>query len=146
MKQIRKIKAKRFLSFGEEGIELDLSQLGKIVNIRGVNHDYGKDASNGSGKSSILEVIVYGLFGKLLKNLNHKTASHVYSKKGLEVEIEVDNLRIVRKRNPDILQLFEDGIDISKGGIPATQEEINNRLRLNYDAFVNVACFGQHSF
>lgn len=95
--------------------------------------------------SSIIECVVYALYGELLKGLNHKTASHIYSKKGLEVEIEVDDLRIVRRRNPDVLELYEKGVKISGGGIPATQQEINNKLKLSYDGFVNVACFGQHS-
>lgn len=140
---IKKVRAKRFLSFGEDGMEIDFTKFGRIINIQGENHDYGPGFSNGSGKSSCIEAIVYGLYGKLMKGLNHKAAGNIYSRKGLEVEVEVDNLRIVRRRNPESLELFENGVPIAVGGIPATQDEIVRRLRLNYSGFCNVSMFGQ---
>lgn len=142
---IKKVRSKRFLSFSDEWQEIDFTQLGRIVNIKGINEDYGEGYSNGSGKSSCIEMIVYGLFGKMLKNLNHKSANNIYYKKGLEIEVEVDNLLIRRKRNPDSLELFENGKRVDVGGVVSTQEEINSRIKLNYDSFCNVAVFGQHS-
>ncbi len=142
---IKRVRARRFLCFGEEWVDIDFTKLGKVINIKGENLDYGKEHSNGSGKSSILEVIVYGLYGKLLKGLNHKNANHIHSKKGLEIEILVDDMFIRRTRSPDTLTIEIDGKAAEVGGLTSTQEEINRRLKLNYDGFINVAVFGQHS-
>lgn len=147
--KIKYLRAKNFLSIGNDDIEIDFTQYGNIVQIKGENRDHGPGASNGSGKTSIVEVIVYTFFGNLMKNLNHKEAINIKSKKGLETEVHFDldghNYKIVRKRIPDRLEFWEDEVDKSVGGIPTTQEEINKVIRLNYTAFINVVCFGQHN-
>jgi len=140
---IKRVRARRFLSFGEEWVEIDFTKLGRIVTINGVNEDYGEEHSNGSGKSSCLEMIVYGLYGKLLKGLNHKSANHIHSKKGLEIELWVDDMFI--RRSKDSLTIEIDGKPGEEGGKTSTQEEITRRLKLNYNGFVNVSMFGQHS-
>lgn len=147
--KIRYIKARNFLSIGEDPIEIDFTKYGNIINIKGRNLDVGKDASNGSGKTSIISIIPYVFYGKLLKGLNHKEAINIKSKEALEAEIGFDigddKYRIIRKRKPDRLEFWKNGKDESVGGIPSTQEEINKVIKLNYNSFVNVVCFGQHN-
>lgn len=69
--ELKKIKAQNFLCFGEQGIEIDFQNYGPVVVVTGKNLDV-KDgdlnSSNGSGKSSIMDALLYGLFGKTLKN------------------------------------------------------------------------------
>lgn len=147
---ITKISAKRFLSIGDEGVTVDFRNLKKIIHVIGENRDSGTNkASNGSGKSALLETIVYGLYGKLLKNINHKEAINVFCKKGLEIIIDftIDNAnyQVVRRRKPDELLLYKDGENISLGGIPATQQLLEGILCLNYESFINISFFGQHS-
>ncbi len=142
---IKRVRAKRFLSIGEEWADVDFTKLGQIISIMGVNEDYGPGHSNGAGKTTCGEMITYGLYGKLLKGLSHKSANHIHSKKGLKVEIWVDDMFIRRTRSPDTLTIEIDGQPAEVGGKISTQEEINRRLKLNYDGFVNVAMFGQHS-
>lgn len=150
--KIKYIRAKNFLSIGETPVEIDFSKYGNIINIKGENLDVGEGASNGSGKTTIVEIIVYALFGKLIKGLSHKEAINIKNKKGLEVEILFDKYRIVRKRKPDELHLWESEqniwnkeTEISLGGGPATQDEIQRRIKLSYNAFINIVCFGQHN-
>ena len=63
--------AKNFLCFGEEGIELNFKNYGKVVLVKGYNYDdvdeEGNPSSNGSGKSAIADVIAYALYGKTVK-------------------------------------------------------------------------------
>lgn len=144
------LKAKNFLSIGEEGIHIVFDELGKIVVIKGINLDISPRASNGSGKSTvILESLTYGFFGKVVKNLAHKEVINKKTKKGLEIEVCFEiggsEYRIIRKRKPDALYLFKDGDDITLGGMPATQAEIERIVRFNYEAFINVVCFGEHN-
>ena len=143
------LKAKCFLSIGETGIHIEFDKLGSIVVVKGHNLDIGPQSSNGAGKSTLIECIVYGLFGKLIKGLPHKEALNKKLKKGLDIELcfelNESEYRIHRTRKPDKLELFKDGEDITLGGMPATQEEIENIVRLNYDSFVNIVCFGEHN-
>jgi DNA repair exonuclease SbcCD ATPase subunit len=143
--KIKYLKIKNFLSVGEKPLEIDFTKYGNIVNIRGSNLDAGPGASNGAGKSTIIEGLVYGLYGKLIKGLSHKEAINIRSKKGLEVEVHWDNYKAIRKRAPDRLHLWEDDKEISLGGIPATDELMRSIIKLNYNSFINIACFGQHN-
>ena len=70
--------AYNFLPFGPEGIQLNFDNYKNIVLVRGENRDAKnldpmlpsdelKISSNGTGKSSIQEIISYGLFGKTVK-------------------------------------------------------------------------------
>lgn len=143
------LKAKGFLSIGDEGIHIRFDKLGNIVVVKGQNLDVSPQSSNGAGKSTLIECIVYGLFGKLIKGLPHKEALNKKLKKGLEIDLAFDlgehEYRIVRCRKPDKLDLYKDGEKVTLGGMPATQEEIENIVRLNYDSFVNIVCFGEHN-
>lgn len=145
--QIKYIRAKNFLSIGEP-IEVDFTKYGNIITIKGENRDQGPNASNGAGKSTLIEVIVYAIFGELMKNLNHKRAINIKAKKGLEVEVRFDldghSYSIIRKREPNSVEIWKDGVNESKGG-KDKQEEINKIIKLNYTAFINVVCFGQHN-
>jgi DNA repair exonuclease SbcCD ATPase subunit len=68
----KRIKASNFLCFGDQGIDINLEQLNDIILIKGTNCDVvgesGKFSSNGSGKSSIPECIIYALYGKTIKS------------------------------------------------------------------------------
>ncbi|MFX8508306.1 hypothetical protein ABTL86_19530, partial [Acinetobacter baumannii] len=100
-------------------------------------------------KSTVLEMIVYGLYGNVLKEMSHKNVLNGKIKKGLEVEVRFQKdgaeYRVVRKRKPDALELWKDGVDVSLGGMPATQAEIERVIGLTYKAFTNIAFFGQHN-
>lgn len=143
--KIKYVKAKNFLSVGKEAIEIDFTKYGNIINVLGKNHDRGENASNGSGKSSILEIIVYGLYGKLIKKMSHKEAINNKTKKSMEIEIHWDDYRIVRTRKPDSLRFWKGEEELTLGGIPATQDEVVKRIGLSYQAFINTAFFGQHN-
>jgi DNA repair exonuclease SbcCD ATPase subunit len=159
MKKInfKKIKAKNFLCFGKDGIEIDFSKYDNIVLIRGKNYDVSTDEkdvvsfSNGVGKSSIPQIIVYGLYGKTIrkpKKIGHKDVINHSSSKDLIVEVYWDDYKVERRRKPDTLRLwksnegvFDDSTEITLGGMPATQKEIENILGLNYETFVNIFVF-----
>jgi DNA repair exonuclease SbcCD ATPase subunit len=146
--RIKYIKARNFLSIGEDQVEIDFTKYGNIINIKGKNLDNGVDASNGAGKTTCLQIASYALYGKLIKGLNHKEAINVKNKEALEVEIGFDigndKFRVIRKRKPDRLEFWKNGKDESAGG-RGIQEEINKVIKLNYNSFINIVCFGQHN-
>lgn len=154
------VKAQNFLCFGPAGIEINFENLGNIVLIRGRNLDVSsadeeseeaKGASNGAGKSSVPELIVYGLYGKTIKRpkkIGHGDVIHNKTGKKLYVEVRWDNYRAVRTRKPDGLRLWEsaDGVwnettEITLGGMPATQTLIEDKVGMSYETFVNVCVF-----
>jgi len=153
--RIKYIKAQNFLCFGSEPIEVDLSQRGKVVLVKGINLDVQEGestaASNGAGKSSIPEIIVYTLFGKTIKHpkkIGHRDVINNSTGKGLRTEVVWGDYRAVRTRKPDGLRLWEspegvwdDSTEITLGGQPATQRLIEEKIGLNYETFVNVVVF-----
>ncbi len=154
------VKAQNFLCFGPGGIEIDFEKLGNIVLVRGRNLDVSaadeesqeaKEASNGAGKSSVPELIVYGLYGKTIKRpkkIGHGDVIHNKTGKKLMVEVRWDNYRLIRTRKPDSLRLWEsadgvwdDSTEITLGGMPATQQLIEDKVGMSYETFVNVCIF-----
>lgn len=152
---IKYISAQNFLCFGKDPIEVDLSHRGRVVLVQGINKDVqdgdSKAASNGAGKSSIPEIIVYTLFGKTIKHpkkIGHKDVINNAVGKGLRTEVQWGDYRVVRTRKPDGLRMWEssDGVwdestEITLGGQPATQKLIEEKIGLNYETFVNVVVF-----
>lgn len=147
--------AENFLCFGAKPVEIDLTKLGRIVVVKGENLDTNpKNAdgdSNGAGKSSVPEIPIYTLFGKTIrrpKKLGHGEVINFKTGKKLRTETRWDKYRVVRTRKPDTLRVWEseDGVwdkstEITRGGIPATQELIHEILGLTYETFVNVSVF-----
>jgi DNA repair exonuclease SbcCD ATPase subunit len=157
-----------FLPFGPEGIELHFDHYGNIVLIRGENRDAKqidptlpsdefKISSNGTGKSSLQEIIVYGLFGRTVKRpekVEKDDVVHNLVKKDCKIELVFDKYRIVRTRcdggNPkkNSLRFWESdkGIwdkdsEITVGDQRVTQKDIEKKIGLSYDAFVNMCIF-----
>lgn len=143
------MKAKNFLSIGKDGIHIAFDKLGNIVVVKGKNLDVSPESSNGAGKSTLIECLVYGLFGKLIKGLPHKEAINKKTKKGLEIELcfELNGVeyKIHRKRKPDDLLLWKNGVKETLGGMPDTQKGIEAAIKLNYESFINIVCFGEHN-
>jgi DNA repair exonuclease SbcCD ATPase subunit len=151
--QFRRASAKNFLCFGPEGIELDFTSYGNVVLIKGINLDTGNDvnpSSNGAGKSSIQDIISYAIYGKTVKSpkkMTHDKVINSHSKEKLVVELEFDDYKIVRSREPNKLQLFysKDHIwdkqsDISVGATE-TQAKIEKIIGLTHHAFCNIVIF-----
>lgn len=149
------IYAQNFLCFGPDAFELNFDNYSNIVLIRGNNLDIkeidDKVASNGVGKSSIPEIIVYTLFGKTIKHpkkITHKDVINNQIGKNLKTEVRWGDFRVVRTRKPDTLRMWEDknqewtdDTEITLGGIPATQKLLEEKIGLNYETFVNVLVF-----
>jgi len=161
MKKIdfKKIKAENFVCFGDKGIEINFQKYGNIVLIKGKNLDTAlsestseaKISSNGCGKSSIPEILVYGLFGKTIKKpkkISHKDLLNHTTGKKMRVEIEWDQYKVLRTRKPDGLRLWksaegiwDDTTEITLGTMASTQKSIEDILGLSYETFVNIVIF-----
>lgn len=154
------LSAKNFMCYGEDGIKIDLTKYGNIILIRGENQDVSDEeeriSSNGTGKSTVPEILVYTLYGKTIKDkLKHQDVIHNKVGKGLVTEVRWDKYRVVRTRQPHSLRIWEkenadwDSLsdkeladcEITLGGMPATQDLIVEKIGLSYEAFVNIVVF-----
>ena len=143
--KIKRIKAKNFYSFQE--LDLDFNKLNGIVRITGKNKDSG--GSNGSGKSSILESVVWGLFGKTIRKSTEESLVNNITGKNCEVAVLIENsgleIQIRRTKRPTSLNLFVDGVNKNAESAVETQKRIEELLQLDYKSFLASVVFGQHS-
>ena len=116
--KIKFIKAKgiNFLSFKK--VELDLTAKG-ITLIQGKNDDR-RGKSNGSGKTSLVQLFPVAWFGRTFKNQKHDRWSNRWSKESAFSEVthktaDGKKIKIVRGRRPPLLQMLVNGKDISSG-------------------------------
>jgi len=158
----KSLSAKNFLCFGPKGIDIKFDDYGSIVFIRGENRDVKKCeenlpsdevkiSSNGSGKSSIQEIISYGLYGKTIKKPSAITKDGVINNlvgKNCLVELCWGNYKVARSRKKNYLRFWEsekqewnDATEITTGSMDETQILIENAIGLSYEAFVNICIF-----
>ncbi len=134
------LKITGFLSY-QDTVELDFTKF-DIACISG---------HNGAGKSSLLDAITWVLFGQARKrddsliNLQSKAAEVVYV-----FEYEGARYRVQRtmprgKKKLLEFQIDDDGLwrPLTEHSLRATQERIEETLRLDYETFVNAAFFLQ---
>ena len=163
--EFKRAAAWNFLPFGPEGIELEFAKYGNIVLIQGENKDAKsidssqpidsvRVNSNGSGKSSIQELIVWSLYGKTIKRPEKIAIDDViHNKIGKDCKtlVDFDKYRVVRTRSckgKNSLRLWEsdqgiwdDSTEITQGTMPLTQKKIEEKVGLSYDSFINICIF-----
>jgi DNA repair exonuclease SbcCD ATPase subunit len=156
-----------FLPFGPDGIEIKFKDYGNIVFVEGTNKDAKpideslpddlKISSNGTGKSSIQEIIVFALYGKTIKRPEKISVDDVvHNKIGRDCKcvLEFDKYKVVRtrmeggKKNKNSLRLWEsedgkwdDTTEITLGGMATTQKKIDEIVGLSYEGFINICIF-----
>lgn len=139
---INKIEIKNFYSIRE--IKLNFENYKGIVLIEGKNKDNG--GSNGSGKSSIIEAVVWGIFGRTIRKSTEEALINVYDNKNCSVTITVNNnIVIQRNKKPTSLKFFVGTEDKTQESALKTQELIEQTLNTNYKTFLASTVFGQHN-
>jgi len=140
--RIKKIRIRNLYSI--EDLTLDLENYKGITLIEGINKDAG--GSNGSGKSSLIEAIFWGLTGKTIRKSNENAIVNNKSKKKCCVEIYLDNGALIRRqRKPTFLEFFVNDDNRTKDSVPTTQAEIEKELGFNYKSLLCTSFFGQHN-
>ena len=139
MKYIKSVSIKNFFSYGPQETVIDLSGNG-ITNISG---------SNGVGKSTIIEAMLFALYGKTRQE---KVADVVNRSVGKDCKVSVEFVgdddevyKVLRYRahttHKDKVYLFKGDKDISSKNISDTNEQIIDYFGMPYVAFVNSTVF-----
>ena len=142
--KINKVEIEGFLSIKDQTINFD--DFKGLVNVVGLNKDTKPHSSNGAGKSSIIEAVVFALFGKTIRKTTEKSITHSVSRSKCKVTLTVnDNVVITRTKKPPSLILEIDGEPYTKEGILQTQEYLEKTLNTNYNVFLASMVFGQQN-
>jgi len=142
--KINKVVVENFLSIGKT--ELDFDKYSGLVHVIGKNEDTRPFSSNGAGKSSIVEAVVFALFGKTIRKTSEKSLINTFTTGKCKVTLTVnDNVVITRTKKPPSLIVKVDGKSVTREGVLQTQEYLEGILNTGYNVFLASIVFGQQN-
>jgi DNA repair exonuclease SbcCD ATPase subunit len=151
---LKNLTLRNFLSIGQvtQAINFDRSDLTLIL---GENLDLGGDgARNGTGKTSLLQGVSYGLFGVAINNIKKDNLINRTNAKGMLVTVEFSirgmEYKIVRGRKPNILKFYinnqeQQVTDDSQGDSRETQTAIERVLCMSSDMFKQIVALNTYN-
>ena len=145
----KNIKIENFLSLGE--VDLDLNDRGYVL-IKGVNNNPEDAAgSNGTGKTSILEALVWCLTGTTMRGVK-SNVTNMYAEGGCKVEltfsVDEDNYKVIRTRDHKeygtTLKIYLNDKDVSGKALRDTEKLLDEYLPdLDINLIGSVIVLGQ---
>ncbi len=153
MLTIKNVTAKNFMSVGNntQAVNFDTEQLTLVL---GHNLDLGGDGSrNGTGKTTIINALSYGLYGEALTNIRRDNLINKTNGKGMIVTVDfvIDGreYRIERGRRPNTLKFFIDGVenadDEQQGDSRETQKEIERVIGFPHNMFKHLIALNTYT-
>lgn len=148
----QRLTIQNFLSI--RSVTLDLNNRGMVL-IKGKNLDNDSIDNNGSGKSSIIEALVYVLYARTVRGLKGDSVVNNISKKNTKVYLDLvddngDEYRIARYRKHSINKnksiLYRNGVDITPKSEADFNEAIVNLLQMDYLTFTSSLLYTSESF
>lgn len=150
------IKAKNVLAFGNQGIEFELPVKGLIL-VKGCHLSSQAKVSNGVGKSSLLDVVLWGIYGTIPEKRTKADMKNDVAEKNSITEIIIEDKgktgRIIRTIKADeyevnevpivddTLAFFIDGTDRRGHSDKETQVAITKFMGLDEESFKASAWF-----
>lgn len=107
---------------------------------------------NGAGKSTILDALSFGLFGKPFRKVNKGQLINTINNKGLMVEVEFTvgnkNYLIQRGAKPNVFNVYQDGVLINTDASAGDYQEMLDKqiLKINHKTFSQIVVLGSASF
>jgi DNA repair exonuclease SbcCD ATPase subunit len=138
----QKVRWKNFLSTGNSFTEIDLT---RSTNTLIVGH-------NGAGKSTILDALTFGLFGKPFRKINKPQLMNTINNSDCVVEIEFKigkkQYKVVRSIKPNAFEIYCDAVLVNQDAKAKDYQEHLEKfiLKLNYKSFTQVVILGSASF
>ncbi len=142
MIKFNRVKWKNFLSTGNSFTEIDLSKNKSTLVV----------GPNGCGKSTMLDAISFGLFGKPHRNISkNQLINSVNSKECLvEVNFTIGQsvYNVIRGIRPNTFEIWKDGDMMNQSSHSKEYQKIleQNILKLNHKSFHQVVVLGSSSF
>ena len=136
------IRWKNFLSTGAAFTEINFTKSTNTLII----------GQNGAGKSTILDALCFGLFGKPFRKINKPQLLNSINAKDAVVEIEFNigqkRYKVIRGIKPNVFEIYLNDVLLNQDAASKDYQEIleKNILKLNYKSFTQVVILGSASF
>ena len=136
------IRWKNFLSTGNVFTEVELNKNSNTLII----------GDNGAGKSTILDALTFGLFGRPFRSVNKAQLINSINQGGTVVEIEfsIGSKKYIVKRGikKNFFQIYLDGSLLNQDASIRDYQEFLEKtvLKLNYKSFTQIVLLGSSSF
>ena len=137
-----KVRWKNFLSTGNAFTEIQLDKHDSTLIV----------GENGAGKSTMLDAICYGLYGKPFRKVKKDQLINSVNGRDVVIEIEFrthDHSYLVRRGiKPNLFEIFEDGSLIDQEAAVRDYQEMleKNILKLSMKSFTQIVILGSSSF
>ena len=137
-----KIRWKNFLSYGNHWTEVDLNQNKSSLIV----------GENGSGKSTILDALSYGLYGKSFRKVNTNQLINSINNNHMVAEVEFNvgknSYKVCRGLKPRFFEVYQNDELLNQEAHARDYQEVleKNILKLNHKSFSQVVVLGSSSF
>ena len=107
---------------------------------------------NGSGKSTVLDALTFGLFGKPFRGINKSQLINTINEKSLIVEIDFSigkkQFKIRRGVKPNLFEIIQNGKLLDQTANVRDYQEYLEKviLKLNYKSFTQIVVLGSSTF
>lgn len=158
MIKLKTLTVKNFMSVGNQTQAVDFERE-HLTLVLGENLDMGGDDSgsrNGTGKTTIVNALSYGLFGQALTNIKKDNLINKINNKNMLVTLAFEkdgaNYRIERGRKPNVLKFYVDDVeqenletDDSQGDVRETQKDLADILGMSHDMFKHIVALNTYT-
>ncbi len=158
MIKIKNLTVRNFMSVGNQTQAIDFDK-GQLTLVLGENLDLGGDdsgARNGTGKTTIINGLSYGIYGQALTNIKKDNLVNKINSKGMLVTVtfEKDGVEyhIERGRKPNLLRFSINGheqeledLDESQGDSRETQKAIEEMIGMSHEMFKHLVALNTYT-
>ena len=158
MIKIKNLTVRNFMSVGAQTQAIDFDK-GQLTLVLGENLDLGGDdsgARNGTGKTTIINGLSYGIYGNALTNIKKDNLVNKINGKGMLVTVtfEKDGVEyhIERGRKPNLLKFSINGqeqqltdLDESQGDSRETQKSIDEMMGMSHEMFKHLVALNTYT-
>ena len=138
----KQIAYRNFLSSGNQPTEIKFTDTQTTLIV----------GANGSGKSTMLDALCFGLFNKAFRKINKSQLINSTNEKDCLVEIDFSigtkEYKVKRGIKPNIFEIWIDGVLQNQAAASTDQQKQleDNILKLNYKSFTQIVILGSASF
>ena len=142
MIHFKKVRWKNFLSTGNAFTEIKLNENDSTLIV----------GENGAGKSTMLDALCFGLYGKPFRKIKKDQLINSVNGRDVVVEIEFnthDHQYIIKRGiKPNLFEIYEDGSLIDQDAAMRDYQEMleKNILKLSMKSFTQIVILGSSSF
>jgi DNA repair exonuclease SbcCD ATPase subunit len=136
------VRWRNFLSTGNNFTEIQLDRNSTTLII----------GENGAGKSTVLDALCFGLFGKPFRGINKSQLINTVNMSGAMVEVEFEigskKIKVVRGIKPNVFEIYINGKMYNQdANVRDYQKYLEQQiLKLNYRSFTQVVILGSSTF